>query len=263
MRRQMMTVLIVDDEPLARRGVRVCLKNETDIAILGECSSGEQAVDRIKALHPDVVFLDVEMPGMSGFDVVAQLDRDTRPLIVFLTAHDEYALPAFDSQAADYVLKPIDDARFKDMLGRMRRRIREKVADTTVNETALNGAKRAAEADRAETHLVKFAVRVGNKIKIVPVESVSWIGAAGDYVTLHVGSRQLLIRESLENLERQLDPAKFARVHRSAIVALDQILEIAALPSRDYQLILKDGTRLRGSRRYKERMSTALKISPK
>jgi two-component system, LytTR family, response regulator len=259
----MMTVLIVDDEPLARRGVRVCLKNEADISILGECSTGRQAVQQIQALNPDVVFLDVEMPGMSGFDVLAELDRDTRPLIVFLTAHDEYALPAFDSHAADYVLKPIDDARFKDTLERMRRRIREKVADTALNGTLPDAPKSAPVANRAATHLGKFAVRVGNRVKIVPVGSVSWISAAGDYVTLHVGTRQLLIRDSLENLERQLDPSKFARVHRSAIVALDQILEIAALPSRDYELILKDGTRLRGSRRYKERMSTALKISPK
>jgi two-component system, LytTR family, response regulator len=260
----MMTVLIVDDEHLARRGVRVCLKNEADVAILGECSSGKQAVERIRALNPDIVFLDVEMPGMSGFDVLAQLDRETRPLIVFLTAPDQYALPAFDSHAADYVLKPIDDARFKDTLERMRRRIREKVADTALNGTLPDNPKSAEVAtNRAGTRLAKFAVRIGSRVKILPVESVSWIGAAGDYVTLHVGARQLLIRESLQNLEGQLDPAKFARVHRSAIVALDHVLEIAALPSRDYELILKDGTRLRGSRRYKERMSTALKISPK
>jgi two-component system LytT family response regulator len=259
----MMKVLIVDDEPLARRGVRVCLKNEADIAILGECSSGKQAVEQIQALRPDVVFLDVKMPGMSGFDVLAQLDQDTRPLIVFLTAHDEYALPAFDSHAADYVLKPIDDARFRDTLERMRRRIREKVADASVNGSTPPGSNRATAPGRDVAHLVKFAVRVGNRIKILPVESVLWISAAGDYVTLHVGARQHLIRESLENLEKHLDPARFARIHRSAIVALDQVREIAALPSRDYELILNDGTRLRGSRRYKERMSTALKIIPK
>jgi two-component system, LytTR family, response regulator len=258
-----MTVLIVDDEPLARRGIRVCLKNQADIAILGECSSGQQAVKQIQALNPHVVFLDVEMPGMSGFDVLAQLDRDTRPFIVFLTAHSEYALSAFDSQAADYVLKPIDDARFKDMLERMRRRIRERIADTAVKELGPGDPKSAAGADGAPKHLAKFAVRVGNRVKILPVESVLWIEAAGDYVTLHVGPRQLLIRESLKSLEGKLDPAKFARIHRSAIVALDQVVEIAALPSRDYELTLEDGTRLRASRRYKERMSTALKISPK
>jgi two-component system, LytTR family, response regulator len=259
----MITVLIVDDEPLARRGVRVCLKNEADVTVVGECSSGKEAVEQIQALNPDLLFLDVEMPGMSGFDVLAQLDGDTRPLIVFLTAHDEYALTAFDSQAADYVLKPIDDTRFKDMLDRMRRRIREKVADAAVNGSVPGHAKCATVNGRAGTHLMKFAIRVGSRVKILPVESVSWIGAAGDYVTLHAGARQLLMRESLENLERQLDPAKFARVHRSAIVALDQIREIAALPSRDYELTLKDGTHLRASRRYKERMSAALKIRPR
>ena len=258
-----MTVLIVDDEPLARRGIRVCLKNEPEITVLAECSSGKEAVEQIQVLNPDVVFLDVAMPGMSGFDVLAQLDRENRPLIVFLTAHDEYALAAFDCQAADYILKPIDDARFKDMLERMRRRLREKIADSSLNRRLPDAPEAMGPARSAPTHLRKFAMRVGNRIKIVPVGSVSWIGAAGDYVTLHVGVQQFLIRESLESLERQLNPEKFTRIHRSAIVALDSILEIATLPSRDYELILKDGTRLRGSRRYKNRMTTGLRISPK
>lgn len=248
-----MKVLIVDDEPLARRGVRVCLQKATDAEVVGECASGQEALRDIARLRPDLVFLDIQMPGMSGLEVARQLDASIAPLIIFLTAYDEFALNAFAVHAIDYVLKPIHDGRFAEVLQAARQRFQDKQA-----RTMMAGIKRLLgdKVDSATTlgYIDRIAAKTGNKTVYIPVDQIDWIEAAGDYVALHVGSRTHLVRETLDRLERQMNPFHFLRIHRSTIVARKQIRQLRTLPSRDASVVLVDGTELRASRRYRARI---------
>jgi two-component system LytT family response regulator len=256
-----MRVLIVDDEPLARRGVRVCLAGASEVEIVGECADGKSAVEHLARLAPDLVFLDVQMPGIDGFGVLARVPPERWPLVIFLTAHEQHALRAFNAHALDYLLKPIDDDRFALAMDRARQRLRECRAgemlarmDALLREYGSQPAP-ALPAVRAD-YLERFAVKNGTRTVLVPVEEVSWISAEGDYAGLHVaGGRVHLVRTSLNELEQRLDPAKFARVHRSAIVSKAQVREVQALSSRDYQLRLADGGELRMSRNYRDRLA--------
>ena len=256
-----MRVLIVDDEPLARRGVKVCLAGVREVEVVGECADGERAVEQIAALKPDLVFLDVQMPGVDGFGVLARVPPERWPLVIFLTAHEHHALRAFDAHALDYLLKPIDDDRFTLALERARRRLEERQAGEVLSRlgTMLREHGGEAPVPVAATrvdYLERFAVKSGTRTIFVPVEAVHWISAEGDYAGLHVvAGRTHLIRTSLNELERRLDPARFARVHRSAIVATAQVREVQTLTSRDYLLRLVDGGELRMSRNYRERLS--------
>lgn len=256
--------LIVDDEPLARRGVRVCLRGVQDVAVLGECASGSSAIEAITDLAPDLVFLDVQMPGLSGFDVLERVPHERWPLVIFLTAYEEYALRAFDAHALDYLLKPIDDDRFALALDRARQRLEDRAARAVLSRmNALLHERRLAATMPAPTahvpvptehYLQRFAVKTGSRTILIPAEEVSFLEAEGDYVCLHAGGRKHLIRAALGDLEQQLDPTKFVRVHRSTIVAASRVREIHTLSSRDYLLRLTDGVELRMSRNYRERL---------
>lgn len=248
-------VLIVDDEPLARKGVALRLKAHTDVEIVGMCSNGQQAVQRITELAPDLVFLDIQMPLMSGFEVLKALPAETQPTVIFLTAFDEHALAAFDVQALDYLLKPIDDARFLTAVERARRLIALK------RQNATDGRTQDAPhpASETATPIKRFTVRVGRDVAFVEVDTIDWIEATGDYAQLHVGQRTYLLRQPLNTLETMLDRNDFFRVHRSTIIRLDRIVRISALANRDGSLTLRNGITLRVSRSYSKPLRDRLR----
>ena len=203
-----MRALIVDDEPLARRGVVLRLRKFKDVEIVGECGDGSTAVGKILELSPDLVFLDVQMPGMNGFDVLRALPREKLPGVIFLTAYEQHALRAFEFHALDYLLKPVNNARFCAAVGRAHKLV-DAVSKATMAERVLDMLDRTADK-----YAMRFTVQTGSRIQIVAAEDVEWIGAAGDYVELHVGGRSFLLRETMASLEQRLDPAKFLRIHR-------------------------------------------------
>jgi two-component system LytT family response regulator len=243
-----MRALIVDDEPLARRGVRVRLRKCSDIEIAGECGDGLSAVEKILDLSPDLVFLDVQMPGMDGFEVLRSLPEKNMPSVIFLTAYDQHALRAFEVHAVDYLLKPVDDRRFSAAVDRARKVARSS-SKTEMAERILKMLGR-----ESEEFVSRFVVRTGPRIQIVLAEDTEWIGAAGDYTELHVHGRSHLLRETMNSLERKLDPAKFLRIHRSRIVRTDCILELRGIDNREYLIALSDGSEHRSSRSYARRL---------
>lgn len=236
----MMRVLVVDDEPLARGGVRARLAAHADVQLVGEAADGESALARIRALHPDLVFMDVQMPGLDGLEALRRLSGAERPLSILLTAYDQFAVGAFEIQALDYLLKPIDDERFREALDRAR------------------AAFRLRTPDAKPAYARRFTVRTGQRIAVVDAEDIDWIEACDDYAGLHAGPRLHLLREPLHQLADRLDPAHFVRIHRSAIVRLDRIAELEPLVNRDCLLRLRDGQPLRVSRTYIDRLNAAL-----
>ncbi|HKW63718.1 MAG TPA: LytTR family DNA-binding domain-containing protein [Candidatus Acidoferrum sp.] len=245
-------VLIVDDEPLARRGVRSRLRKHSDIEIVAECATGKAAVTAIRERLPDLVFLDIQMPDISGFEVLRILKPDELPAVIFLTAYDQYALDAFSVHALDYLLKPIDDARFESALMHARETISNHDLpdlEKRIRELLKNISRR--ETIRYET---RFSVRSGQRIAVVSVNDIDWIEACGDYVTLHVGNRSHLLRQTMNKMESQLDPARFLRIHRSTIVQTSRIRELVALDNREFLLRLSDGKELKTSRSYSDRI---------
>lgn len=246
----MMTIriLIVDDEPLARLGVITRLHAYPDVIVVGECATGEEALGAIPRLAPDLVFLDIEMPGITGIELVRRLPKGHAPHFVFLTAHDEYALSAFDIEALDYLLKPIDNERFAACIDRVRRTIalhRQESHYGLLYERLI--AKHAGTADQP---VRRFTVRRGNDITFVKADDVDWIEGLADYVGLHVQRKTHLIRETLNSLESHLDKSQFLRIHRSSIVQVDRIVRVQALANRDALVTLRDGQALRASRNY-------------
>ena len=241
-------VLIVDDEPLARRNVAIRLEAYPSMLLVGQASSGEEAIDCIAELKPDLVFLDVQMTGMTGIEVARSLRMEPIPLVIFLTAYDEYAVAAFEVHAIDYLLKPLDDERFSCAIERVNRRL------LLEHRAAYNAWVRdfvhMQVEDRSGVPLTRFAVRVGSRLSFVSASQIDWIEASGDYAGLHVGVKTHLIRHSISWLEVKLDPQQFVRVHRSRIVQVDRISRIESLSNRDCELVLGDGTVLRVSRTY-------------
>jgi two-component system LytT family response regulator len=229
---------VVDDEPLARALIRVLLEGDGEIVVCGECSGTEAAAEAART-QPDILFLDVQMPEVDGFDVLAQIGVDAAPVVVFVTAYDQYAVRAFDVHALDYLLKPIDETRFAEAVARARDRAR---------------ARRAGARDPRvlalleERHARRFLVRTRDRTVVVDVDHIDWIEAADYYATLHVGGRAHLLRETLTELAQRLDPRRFFRVHRSAIVNMERVREIHPLFRGDSELVLADGTRVRLSR---------------
>jgi two-component system, LytTR family, response regulator len=243
--------IIVDDEELARRGVRSRLQSHDDIEIVAECKNGREAIDAIRRLAPDLVFLDVQMPGKNGFDVLDALGTKSLPYVVFLTAHDQYALRAFEVRALDYLLKPIDDERFTQTLARVRESLDRdrgshlgKRVAALLEEVRSQAANPQPEADR-------ILVRSGGRVVFVKTKDIDWIEAAGDYVSLHTGKREWLLRETVASIEKRLAPLGFARIHRSTIVNPDRIVEMETIDNGEYLVILRDGTRLRLSRNFR------------
>ena len=237
-------VVIVDDEPLARLAVKVRLARRDAFTLVGEFGDGASAYEGIVALQPDLVFVDVEMPGKSGLDVLAALPPAQRPMAILLTAYDGFALQAIELAALDYLLKPVDDERFDEALERAQQAF------------PYRGHARAAAlaVPKART----FSVRVGSRTVLVPVPEVERIEADGDYACLHANGKTWLVRERLHNLAMQLDPRQFHRVHRSSIVRLDMIAELRSLTNRDAMLRLRDGSVLRASRSYMPALTEAL-----
>ena len=256
-------VLIVDDEPLARRGVRARLAREGDIEVIGEVAGGREAVQAIKDLTPDLVFLDVQMPGIDGFGVVEAIGPDHMPVTIFVTAYNQHALRAFEVHALDYILKPIDNQRFAEALKRARLRLDERrssalgrklsafMADVGAGESA---APAGAADSRSERFLERVLVKSGGRVLVVPLEEVDWIEAAGDYIRLHVSDKVHLVRETIGAVEAQLDPQRFARIHRSTIINLERIRELHPYFNREYIVILKNGTKLKLSRTYRDHL---------
>jgi two-component system, LytTR family, response regulator len=244
--------LIVDDEPLARRGVALRLKKFKDIDIVGECGDGTSAVAKILELSPDVVFLDVQMPGMDGFDVLRALPRENLPGVIFLTAYEEHALQAFEVHALDYLLKPVDDERFALAIERTRN-VLDSASKTLMAQRVLQMLDRTSEK-----YISRFTIRAGSRIQIVLAEDVEWIAAAGDYAELHARGRSHLLREPMNSLEQKLDPEKFLRIHRSRIVRINGIQELRAIDNREFIVKLSDGSEHRSSRTYADRLESWL-----
>jgi two-component system, LytTR family, response regulator len=248
--------LIVDDEPLAREGVRLHLEDHHDFEVVGECGSGEEAVVRIESEQPDLVFLDVQMPGLDGFGVLENIGNngDRMPAVVFVTAYDQFALRAFEAHALDYLLKPFEAERFGKALDRVRAQLRTR-AEAPVDERLRS---LLASLGAKENYLERMVARTGGKILILRVDDVDWIEAAANYVRVHIGQKQFLVRETMTNLETRLDPERFLRIHRSIIVRKDRIKELEPLFQGDYSVVLNDGTRLTSSRGYRDKIQSFL-----
>lgn len=248
----MIRVLIVDDERLARQKVRAFTEAHDDLDVVGECASGADAVEAIRELEPDLVFLDIRMPGMDGFEVVRRLRADELPRIVFVTAHAEYAVEAFDVEAVDYLLKPFDRARFDRTIERVRRE-RRTASDQEVRTRLLDALDRLAQA--RDGALSQFLVKTKGKMIFVDVHDVSWIGAEGKYVRLHTHTgTSYLLRQSISDIDRRLDSREFLRIHRSTVVNLRRVKEIHRGIGDDFVVVLHDGTKLALSRRHRARL---------
>jgi two-component system LytT family response regulator len=235
-------VLVADDEPLARRGVRQLLAPHRDMTVVGEARNGAETLRALDQLSPDLLFLDVQMPEMDGFEVLRARGADRMPAVVFVTAHDQFAVRAFEAHALDYLVKPLQVERFEAALQRVRERLRlMEAADLASRLTALLDAEKAV---REKCGVERLVVPIATGDLVIPVAEIDWIGADDYYACLHVGTRSHLLRESLASLETRLDPRRFARVHRSAIVQIDRIREL-----QGDEVVLRDGIRVAVSRR--------------
>jgi two-component system, LytTR family, response regulator len=247
-----MRVIIVDDEPLAREGVAMFLKN-TDVEIIAQCENGEQAVKSIHELRPDLVFLDINMPGLNGIEVVQAIGPEHMPLTIFLTAHDKYAIDAFRVNALDYLLKPINAEHFAASL----RRAREELDKNRIHNHKEQLAKLLHTlADPAAAN--RILVRSAGHVYFLKPQDIHWIEADGDYVSIHTERKTHLVRETLKVMEERLAGEGFQRIHRSSLVNLEAIRELIANDSGDYQVVLKDDTVLKLSRNYRDQLYARL-----
>lgn len=242
-----MKAIIVDDEPLARERIRQLLEHVPDVSIVAECEDGATAIKTIRSQKPDVVFLDVQMPGLNGMDVVEQLGDDV-PFIVFVTAYDQYAIKAFELHALDYLLKPFDRQRFDITIKRVRDALLRSDYPTRSNLRAFVEAWQKTSSGR-------LIIKDRGKIHAVRISDIDWIEGTGNYANIHCGKASYLMRETLSALEAQLTPQRFVRIHRSTIVNLDRVREVRALENGDYRITLERGTCLTMSRTYKRRLS--------
>jgi two-component system LytT family response regulator len=249
-----MRVLIGDDEPLARKRIKRMLAGDAEVEIVGDCASGHEALAMIRDREPDLVFLDIQMPEMDGFGVLKAIAPDRMPLIIFVTAYDQYALRAFEFYALDYLLKPFDRRRFEKAMQRARERILKEKGDELNQRTIA-----LLEEIKARSHyLSRLVVKAGGRVFFIKTEEIDWIEAEGKYVRLHVGKESHLLREAISSLEAQLDPAKFLRIHRSTIVNIDRIRELQPWFHNEYRVILRDGTELMLSRSCRKKLGDML-----
>jgi two-component system LytT family response regulator len=259
--------VIIDDEPAARRGVRLLLSRDSEIEIVGEAGDGIEAVELIRRERPEMAFLDVQMPGFDGFEVLRQAGDAAPAAVVFVTAYDEHALKAFEVHAIDYVLKPYEDARFHSAVERAKAGLRgldakalaarlaqllQFVERTTAESPPAQGSTTAGE--RSDRILLKSS----GEIYFLKVDEIDWIEAEGDYMKFHVAGKAHLLRETMARLEARLDPERFIRIHRSTIVNIDRVRKLTPAFAGDYAVILADGTKLRLSRGYQERMQAVM-----
>lgn len=266
-----MRVLVVDDEPLARLRLEDLLRHEPNVELVGTAADGLAAVEAIRTLAPDLVFLDVQMPGRTGLDVVREIGPARMPATIFVTAFDQYALQAFDVAALDYLVKPFDDERFEQAFRRARRllelegieRLRAQLL-AVLQPEAHGPAIPATPVTPATSapYLDRIAVEMRGKVRVVPVSQIDYITASGPYAELHVGDRTYVIREAMQTLEERLDPAHFFRIHRSAIVRVDLVETFFRGAGGDYEVQLKGGVRLRVSRSRREALELRLGVVP-
>jgi two-component system, LytTR family, response regulator len=248
-----MRALIVDDEPVARSLLRAMLAEHADVDIVGECRNASEAVTGIRDLEPDVVFLDIQMPGGDGFSVIERVGVEEMPAVVFVTAYDEYALRAFEVVAIDYLLKPFDDRRLESTLRRLRER--RGGEETDAEERLIHLLQELRGATR---YLGRIAVDAGTHVTFVPTSQITWLEAKGKHTLVHSDTETYTRREGLSELTVQLDPTEFIRVHRSSVVRIDRIREVHRWSRGGYYLILIDGTRLTTGGRYKSAIEEAL-----
>ncbi len=245
-------VLIVDDEPPARQGIVIRLAPHSDMEVVGQCASGEEAIVLVSDLRPDLIFLDIRMARMTGLQVALELSKQNRPAIVFVTAYRQFAVDAFTAEALDYLLKPIDDDRFNACLDKVRAYASHRL------QTAKEGAQRGSVEQLCNSEkscpLQRVAVRDGRRIHLINRSDIDWIEGAGDYVNIYSRGRCYLLRETLSTLEKQLGPETFCRVHRSAIVNLTEVREILSLRNQDLIVKLASGAAIRVSRTYSQRL---------
>jgi two-component system LytT family response regulator len=242
--------LIADDEALARKFIRRMLKDDRDVEIVGECSNGKEAVAMIRKQNPDVVFLDVQMPEMDGFGVLESIGVERLPQIIFTTAYEQYAIRAFELHALDYLLKPFDQARFKDAIKYAKERF---CSERDRDDRRQIGALLENIKNKPQ-YLDRLVIKAGGRITFLSTDEINWIEADDKYVHLHTSKATPMVRQTLTAMEAQLDPEKFRRVHRSAIVNVKRIKELQPLFSGEYSIVLEDGTKLTLSRSYKDRL---------
>lgn len=241
----MQGAVVVDDEPLPRRAVASRLEEEPNVQVLARCRGGQEAVEAVEEHDPDLLFLDIEMPGMDGFETLRRVrERGHEPAVVFVTAHDEHAVRAFEAHALDYVLKPLDDDRFGETLERAKRQVREEHDAERLSRrlTAL------LEAEPGSEPTDRIVVRKGDRILFLDPEEVDWVEAADNYVRLHCGEESHLVRKTMAEMEEELPGDRFLRIHRSSIVDLTSVRALERREHGDYDVVLKDGTRRRLSR---------------
>jgi len=247
-------VLIVDDEPLIRAGIRAGLQGTPQIEIVGEAGSGAEAMQLLSSQPVDLVLLDVQMQDCTGLDVVERVGPDRMPPVIFVTAYDEYAVKAFELNAVDYLLKPFDDVRLRRSVERAAQRIAAR------SQSDLNALLQSLLDSRSRKWPERIVVKDGERFDFVPVESIDWIESANNYVQLHCGTRHHLLSESMTNLEGRLNPARFLRVHRGRIVNISRIEAIHPLMGGTYELELRSGTRLSTGRQYKNQIQSLLRV---
>jgi two-component system, LytTR family, response regulator len=245
--------LIVDDEDLARRGIRTLLKRAADVEVVAECRNGREAIEAIKVSQPNLVFLDIQMPGKTGFDVIDALGGSRCPYVVFVTAFDKFAVQAFEVHALDYVLKPINERRFYDSLERARTALAAARADSVLQKMVEVTAelRQSSETSSLVSQADRIPVKVNGNVIAVRVADIDWVEADHDYVSLHVGAKSWLLRETITAAETRLTPCGFVRIHRSVLVNLDRVRELRPLSKGEFTVVLIDGTELKLSRNYR------------
>lgn len=244
------TALIVDDEPLAREKIRRLLRNENGVEIIGEAVSGEEAVEMIEQQKPDLVFLDIQMPEMNGFEVLKTIKNDSLPAVIFVTAYDKYAIKAFEVHALDYLLKPFDSERLQSAL----ERVREQMDAKNHGEFDERLLSLLSDLKAEREYPQRLVLKTAGRVYFIKTSDIDWIEAAGNYVKLHIGKDTHLLRETMNNTEAKLDPEKFLRIHRSSLVNIDRIKELNPLFNGDYLVILEGNTELTLSRNYHDRL---------
>jgi two-component system, LytTR family, response regulator len=259
--------LIADDEPLARRGIRQLLEAHPDVIVAGECRNGRETLRALHTLAPDLVFLDIQMPQLDGFEVLRAFGPERMPAVVFVTAYDEFAVRAFEAHALDYLVKPVSETRFAEALRHVRERLRSNQAVELAQKLEAllamdaGGRRGAAGGDgrRAGRSLRRLVVPMANGEIVLDTTEIDWIQAEDYYAAIYALGKRHLIRESLTSLEERLDPSCFVRVHRSAIVALDRVRELRSTGLGEWMVVLRDGTRVPVSRRRREQVAEVIR----
>jgi two-component system LytT family response regulator len=247
-------VLLVDDEPLAREMIREMLKDDPEAEVVGECVNGREAIEAIQEHNPDLIFLDVQMPEIGGFEVLEALKSVHVPHVIFVTAYDQYAVRAFEVHALDYLLKPFDRERFESAW----RRAKLHILAARNGEMDQRILAILEELKAGSKYLERLVIKSGGRVFFLDTDDIDWIEAEGNYVSVHTGKKSHLLRETISSLEAQLDPKKFLRIHRSSIVKIDRIKELQPWFHGEYRVILLDGTQLTLSRNYRENLQEAL-----